>query len=166
MNFFQNFSKSPAICFELISFGYFIKSEIADIKAAALKPLSGQRAARPDSVAASDRTPNEPPSPRRPPRAAPTAFDRRLAPRAAAPTASPSPLSERRRRSPSAPVYPAVARRRSSPPVSRRPHPAISVRRRASPLPCSAAGRGRAGPAPRTRTVRLGRARIWPSAPG
>jgi hypothetical protein len=41
--FFQNFSQSPAICFELISFGYFIYSEIADKRA----PLVSRRAPLP-----------------------------------------------------------------------------------------------------------------------
>jgi hypothetical protein len=38
--FFQNFSKSPAICFELISFGVFLNSEKADKRA----PLVSRRA--------------------------------------------------------------------------------------------------------------------------
>jgi hypothetical protein len=41
--FFQNFSMSPAICFELISFRYFIKSEITDKRA----PLVSRRAPLP-----------------------------------------------------------------------------------------------------------------------
>jgi hypothetical protein len=58
--FFQNFSQSLAICFELFSFGVIFNSEITDERAPpvrrraprrhrGLKPLSGQRAARPDS---------------------------------------------------------------------------------------------------------------------
>jgi hypothetical protein len=58
--FFQNFSQSPAIYFELISFGVIFNSEITDERAPpvrrrapcrrrGLKPLSGLCAARPDS---------------------------------------------------------------------------------------------------------------------
>jgi hypothetical protein len=51
---FQNFSQSLAICFELFSFVMIFNSEITDerappVRRRGLKPLSGQRAAHPDS---------------------------------------------------------------------------------------------------------------------
>jgi hypothetical protein len=94
MNFFQNFSQSLAICFDLFSFGEFVYSEITDsgphLSAAArrvgpahsaplprgrhaprrrrgLKLLSGQRAAHPDSCL--DRVAPRPTAASRPPRA-------------------------------------------------------------------------------------------------
>jgi hypothetical protein len=117
--FLQNFSKSPTICFDQISFGYFINSEIADKRAplvsrraprrpARLKRCRDGAASRQRRLVPTARADRSHSRPRRPPRAAPTAPDRRLAPCAAAPTASPSPLSERAVAAVRArPVYPA-----------------------------------------------------------
>jgi hypothetical protein len=49
--FFQNFSQSPAICFELISFGVIFNSEIADKRV----PLVSRRAPHRAHVAAKRR---------------------------------------------------------------------------------------------------------------
>jgi hypothetical protein len=145
--FFQNFSQSLAIRFELFSFGVIFNSEIADERAPPvrrrpplprgchalrrcrdLKPLSGQRAARPDSRPRSRRPPD------------------RLAGAAVAPTTS---LAAR----PSPSCRAAV-----SAPVSRLSPPSPVRRCRAAVgSPCSGVAeprRHRAAPPPRTCAVR------------
>jgi hypothetical protein len=131
--FFQNISQPLAICFELFSFGVIFNSEIADERAPpvrrrvphraravarrcrmaamrraiarGLKPLSGQRAARPDSPPrARRRRPDNALAPlitSRPPHAHRCRPDR-LADRAVARTAAPAalPLARRCRAAP------------------------------------------------------------------
>jgi hypothetical protein len=59
MNFFQNFSQSLAICFELFSFGVIFNSEITDERAPPVRrraPRWARMAARRCRVAAMRRT--------------------------------------------------------------------------------------------------------------
>jgi hypothetical protein len=143
--FFQNFSQSLAICFELFSFGVIFNLEIADERA----PPVRRRAPRPARLPIVSRR-------ARPPRSRRCSPDR-LAYRAIARTAavpcrlahrSPIAVAPRRRLLAGEPPFPAVSR--APAPCF---HRLIEQRHcRAAPSPCSAAA-ARSCHAPRTWAV-------------
>jgi hypothetical protein len=178
--FSHNFSQSLAICFELFSFREIVYSEIADERAPpvtrraplqrgrhvphrchGLKPLSGQRAACPDSRLARAARPRQPPLPRRPPpdRLARTAVTptARLA-CAAVPTAA-----VRSRRCPGPSPYRAARRSPVAVTPHRRSPPSPVRRRRATVGSPSSAPPGSAAAARSHRAPRVARAgRVGP----
>jgi hypothetical protein len=182
--FFQNFYQSPTIYFELISFGVIFNPEIADKRAPLVSRRALRRASRPLArlPTASRRRPE---SRLASAAAAPTGRVRAPAVRAV-PSPLPPPRAPARRPSHHVTVSAPVSRR--LPAVSVRPRRAVARRRAAPPraLPAEAVGRvaagrvsaahtsracavrvGRANAAAwAMRTVRLGRERFWPSAPG
>jgi hypothetical protein len=167
--FFHNFSQSPAISFELISFRVNFNSEIADEQAPpvsrhapcrqrGLKPLSGQRVARPDSapLARARRqrclAPHSAPARPRlaltarrlPPRPSRRRPDRATAPTAHAPTAAvQSRVARTRRAAVSVPVSRCPRRlpcAGDEPPPSRTPSGRAATRSHAGRAPHCASG--------------------------